>query len=60
MSAEQMTPAFVDPAAWIAVHVLNRPPDYALPAGGHLQLPASYLPGIEDRHPAHHEVVGAS
>lgn len=38
------------------VHVLHCSAHNALLASGHLQLPAGNLAGVEDSHPAHHEV----
>ena len=44
------------PAVRVLVHVLNCSAHNALPASGHLQLPASHLAGVEDSHPPHHEM----
>ena len=47
------------PAVRVCFHVLHCATYNALPAGGHLHLPAGTLAGVEDRHPAHHEMPGA-
>lgn len=47
------------PAVGILLHGLHGPAHYALLAGGHLQLPAGNLAGVENRHPSHHEVPSA-
>ena len=44
------------PAVRVLVHVLHCPAHNTLLAGGHLQLPAGHLAGVEDSHPAHHEM----
>ena len=38
------------------LHILHSAADNALSACCNLQLPAGHLPGIELKHPAHHEM----